>query len=242
MASAPRDSGTGGPYAGTDGGRAHGAKTLGKGLRILWELRDQPDGLTVTQLARRLALERTACYRLLRVLRDHRLVTAGSAGYRLDLGLVELSRGVRPRLQEAAAHHLRLLADLCGATAFVTALDGDDEAVVLAVVEPSRSVAHVAYRVGFRHPADQGASGLAILAGRPARPDERKAVTEARRIGYSVTAGELQHGAWGLAAPIRPADGPSEASVGVVSIGELPEAETARHVLDSARAIAAALG
>lgn len=216
-----------------------GAKTLNTGLRLLWELQQRPDGPTHTELAQRLDIERTAVYRMLGTLQAQRMVTKTESGrYYLGLGLVELARAVQPQLREAASLELRSLADSCGATAFVTSLDGDDEAVVIAVEEPSRTIAHVAYRVGFRHSATRGASGIAILAGRPARPGERTEITEARRNGYSVTSGELQAGAWGLAAPITPGDAPAQASVGIVSIGELGEGDMLPRVLATASSIA----
>ncbi|MGH3438374.1 MAG: IclR family transcriptional regulator [Sciscionella sp.] len=217
-----------------------GAKTLDSGLRILWLLAEHPDGLPIGALATRLGLDRNAVRRMLAALREGRLVARTEAGYQLGLGVVELGMSVRSRLRAAADVALHQLAGACGATAFLTSLDGDarpPEAVVVAVVEPAHSFVHVAYRVGLRHPADHGASGIAILAGRPAQAGERAEVDQARRRGYAVTSGELQVGAWGLAAPVAGGD----TSVGVVSIGELEEAATARRVCAAAAEVAALL-
>ncbi|GAA0667532.1 hypothetical protein GCM10009535_54250 [Streptomyces thermocarboxydovorans] len=87
-------------------------------------------------------------------------------------------------MREAAAAELRRLADAAGATAFVTALESDD-AVAVSVVEPTHLFAHVAYRPGLRHPVDRGASGIAVLAGRPpvrrsARRSPRPATADMR--------------------------------------------------------------
>ncbi|MET8249327.1 helix-turn-helix domain-containing protein [Streptomyces sp. NPDC005202] len=218
-----------------------GAKTLDSGLRILWALREHPDGLGLAELARLLELDRNAVRRMLGALTRHRLVVrVEPTRYQLGLGLVELALAVQPRLREAAAAELRRLADAAGATAFVTALEGDD-AVVVSVVEPTRSFAHVAYRAGLRHAADRGASGIAILAGRPPVAGERPEVTAARDRGYSMTRGELEPGTWGLAAPVTAGRLPAEASVGVVSIGELDEDRTAPEVLAAAATISALL-
>ncbi len=218
------------------------AQTLDRGLRVLEVLAQEPGGLTVTELAQRVGIHRTNVYRLLATLAQHRLVRRGRDGrrYFLGTGVAELVRGLAPDLRSAAMPVLEELADRVGATAFLTLADGE-EAVALAVVEPRRSHIHVAYRVGFRHPINRGASGLAILAGRPPSPDERPEVAEARRLGYSVTTGELQPGASGIAAPICVGGRPAEASVGVVTIGELDVAAVAPHVLAAARAIADAL-
>jgi hypothetical protein len=56
-----------------------------------------------------------------------------------------------------------------------------------------------------------------------------------------VTSGELQPGAWGLAAPILPGSRPAEASVGIVTIGERDETAVAPLVLSAAERIAQVL-
>ncbi len=235
-------------FAGPDGGGPRlgpgiglpppGSKTLNAGLRLLWLLRGNPDGMTVAEMSRISELDRNAVSRMLGALAHQRLVTRSEAGrYCLGLGLVELSLGVRQRLRETTVDELRLLAENCRATAFITALDGENEAVVVSVIEPRESMVHVAYRVGRRHPADRGASGVALLAGRPPRANERPAIAQARIRGYAVTSSELQPGAWGLAAPIKPDGQIAESSVGVVAIGELDEAQTAPYVLAAAASI-----
>jgi DNA-binding IclR family transcriptional regulator len=109
-------------------------------------------------------------------------------------------------LRDLALPVLRELAEAVGCTAHLTVADGE-EALALAVVEPSWTDFHVSYRVGSRHPLTQGAAGKAILLGR--RPDAEP---------FAVTMGELQAGARGLAAPVRGVDG-LEASVGIVTLG-----------------------
>ncbi|SEG73108.1 DNA-binding transcriptional regulator, IclR family [Thermomonospora echinospora] len=216
-----------------------GSKTVDAGLHLLEILRDHPDGLNITELSRLSGLHRNAVSRHLAALGRHRLVTRQGHTYLLGLGIVELNEAVRHRLRGAATAELQTLADACRATAFITVLDTEDEAVVLTVSEPRGSNIHVAYRAGNRHPADQGASGIAILIGRPPRQGERQAVTRARCAGYSVTSGELQPGAWGLAAPILPGSGPAEASIGIVTIGEREDETTiAPLVLSAAERIA----
>ena len=203
-------------------------QTLDRGLRVLELLAEAPDGLAVPELAAALAVHRAIVYRLLATLAGRRLVVRGRDGrYRPGAGLVGLARGVAPRLQAAALPELTALAEDLGATATLTVADGD-EAVALAVVEPRTTRIHVAYRAGLRHPLTVGASGRAILLGRPGADAGR---------GYAISSGEIQPGAIGLAAPIPGAD----ASVGVVSLVELGESAAAR-VCSAAEAIAAALG
>jgi DNA-binding IclR family transcriptional regulator len=220
---------------------ARSSQTLDRGLSVLEVLARESAGLTVTELAVRLGVHRTNVYRLLTTLIQHRLVRRESDGrYVLGTGVIDLVRGVASDLRTVALPILAALAEQAQATAYVTLADGD-EAVALIVVEPRRTEMHVAYRVGFRHPLDRGASGLAILAGRPPMPHEREEIRIARRLGYAITRGELQPGTAGIAAPICVRGQPAEASVGVVAIGELDIDAVLPHVLEAARAIAAAL-
>src|SRR5699024_3419832 len=139
-----------------------------------------------------------------------------------------LGAGLQPQLRTAAVPVLRTLADATGCTAHLTVADGE-EAMALAVVEPTWTDFHVAYRVGSRHRLTLGAAGRAILLGRPGREGES-----------AVTAGELQPGAKGLAAPLAGVVG-IEASVGIVTLGPLDVERLAPEVTRAAREFAAHL-
>ncbi|WP_166351285.1 IclR family transcriptional regulator [Phytoactinopolyspora limicola] len=214
-----------------------GSKTLDNGIRVLKALAQHPRGLTMTELATAVGAHRTVVYRLLGTLTRHGLVAQGPDNrYQLGLAIIELSGAVRPDLQTLAQAPLRELADETGATAFLSLLDGD-EVVSTLVVEPLHADAHVAYRLGTRHPVTLGSAGLAILSARAPRANERGEISLARERGYSVSQGEIQRGAWGLAAPIRPRSGDAEASVGVVALQPLDEVHVARLVMDTAETI-----
>ncbi len=190
---------------------AETSQTLDRGLRALEVLVAAPGGLTVTELAARLDVNRTVAYRLVTTLEQHSLVRKDPRGrLHIGLGLLPLAAAVQPVLRVAAMPVLRDLAESVGCTAHLTVADGG-QALALAVVEPSWTDFHVSYRVGARHPLDQGAAGKAILLGRGSRADA---------ASYVVTAGELQPGARGLAAPVLGLDG-LEASVGIVTLGDL---------------------
>ncbi len=193
---------------------AETSQTLDRGLRVLEVLASHANGLTVTELAAEVGVNRTVVYRLVTTLEQHGLARRdGSGRLHVGLGVLALARRVHPVLRQLATPVLRALAEELGTTAHLTVADGG-EALAIAVVEPSWTDFHVAYRVGARHPLDQGAAGRAILLGR-----ERRAggVAGERYVG---TAGELQPGARGLAAPVLGVEG-LEASVGVVTLGDL---------------------
>jgi DNA-binding IclR family transcriptional regulator len=186
---------------------AETSQTLDRGLRVLDVLASSPGGLTITELASRLDVNRTVVYRLVSTLEQHALVRRDPRGrLHVGLGVLHLASAVQPVLRDLAVPVLRELAEAVGCTAHLTVADGE-EALALAVVEPSWTDFHVSYRIGSRHPLNQGAAGKAILLGRRDDPES-----------YAVTAGELQAGAHGLAAPVRGVDG-LEASVGIVTLG-----------------------
>lgn len=208
---------------------AETSQTLDRGLQVLRVLSETSTGLTVTELAGALGVNRTVVYRLVATLEQHALVRRDSRGrLHVGLGVLHLASAVQPVLRDSAGPVLRQLAELTGLTAHLTVADGD-EALALAVVEPSWTDFHVAYRVGARHPLAQGAAGKAILLGR-----------DAEAPSYAVTAGELQVGARGLAAPVRGVEG-LEASVGIVTLGELDVERVGPAVAAAAAEVASRL-
>ncbi len=97
------------------------------------------------------------------------------------------------------------------------------------MIEPSWTDFHVSYRVGARHPLHRGAAGKAILL-----------LRDDATTPYVATAGELEAGARGLAAPVRGVEG-LEASVGIVTLVDLDEGELGPVVVAAADELAAQL-
>lgn len=208
------------------------SQTLDRGLTLLRLLADAQGPMTISALAAKLDVSRQAVYRLIGTLESHGLARRDAdGGCRLGLGVLELARRVQPLLRLAAVGPLRRLAEQAGATAHLTVVDGG-EALAIAVVEPTWTDFHVAYRVGSRHSLESGAAGRAILSGRDAPSGAVPA--------FVVTSGELQTGAQGIAAPVLGVEG-LEASVGVVAIGELDTARVGPLVVTAAGEVAAAL-
>jgi DNA-binding IclR family transcriptional regulator len=192
---------------------AETSQTLDRGLRVLDVLAASPGGLTVTELAGRLGVNRTVVYRLVSTLEGHALIRKDARGrLHVGLGVLRIASAVQPVLRDLAVPVLRTLAESVGCTAHLTVADGE-EALALAVVEPSWTDFHVAFRVGSRNPLNRGAAGKAILSGR-----------EPNGPPYVTTSGELQAGAQGVASPVRGVEG-LEASVGIVTLDQV-DAET----------------
>jgi len=201
--------------------------TFERGLALLQAVADA-DGEppTISELAERIGVSRAAVYRLLGPLQSRGLVRRDGSRVRLGLGVLQLAGRVLPQLRVAAMPVLRALAEEVGATAHLTVADGDD-AQAVAVVEPSWTDFHVAYRVGSRHPLRRGAAGKAILL----RPDDPE---------WACTVGELQSGAHGVAAPLRGVPG-LRASVGVVALQPLDPSAVGPQVVAAARTLTTTL-
>lgn len=205
---------------------AETSQTLDRGLRVLDVLAASPGGLTVTELAGRLEVNRTVVYRLVSTLEGHALVRKDSRGrLHVGLGVLRLASAVQPVLRDLAVPVLRSLAESVGCTAHLTVADGE-EALALAVVEPSWTDFHVALRSGTRHPLNRGAAGKAILAGRQPDPEP-----------WIATAGELQAGVRGVAAPVRGVEG-LEASVGIVTLDQVDPDSVGEQVAIAAAEVA----
>ena len=153
-----------------------------------------------------------------------------AAGPGWGWGCCGSGRQVHPLVREAALPALRSLAEDIGATAHLTLVDGT-EALAVAVVEPTWTDYHVAYRAG---------SGIrwtgAPRGGRFSPPDSR-ALGEP---GYTLTHGELEAGASGAAAPLVGVTG-VEGSVGVVMLADAVPERVGPRVVDAAREVADAL-
>lgn len=208
------------------GGR-ESSLTLDRGLALLQAVADaESEAPTISELATAIGASRAAVYRLLVPLGERGLIRRDGSKVRLGLGLLRLAAKVTPQLRLAALPALRELAEDIGATAHLTVADGD-EAQAIAVIEPSWTTYHVAYRVGTRHSLGRGAAGKAIGL----RDDDP---------GWLATTGELQPGASGIAAPVRGVPG-LRASVGVISFHELDGEVVGPRVRVAAVAVAAAL-
>lgn len=209
------------------GGSAESSLTFERGLALLQAIADvDGEPPTVSELAERVGVSRAAVYRLLGPLQARGLVRRDGSRVRLGLGVLQLAGRVLPQLRVAASPVLRTLAEQVGATAHLTVADGD-EAQAVAVVEPTWTDFHVAYRVGSRHALRRGAAGKAMLL----RPDGPQ---------WIATQGELQPGAHGVSAPVRGVPG-LRASVGVVALQQLDGAKVGPLVVSAARSVAAAL-
>lgn len=201
--------------------------TLERGLSLLEAIAEaDSEAPTISDLATAVGVSRAAVYRLLGPLQTRGLVRREGSKVRLGLGVLSLAGRVLPQLRFASLPTLRALCERVGATVHLTVADGG-EAQAVAVVEPSWANYHVAYRTGTRHSVQRGAAGRAIDL--PAEGPK-----------WIASTGELQQGAYGVAAPVRGVPG-LRASVGVVALEPLSPDEIGPLVIEATAAVADAL-
>jgi DNA-binding IclR family transcriptional regulator len=204
-----------------------GALTLDRGLALLQAVADAgEEAATISELATTIGASRAAVYRLLVPLSERGFVRRDGSKVRLGVSVLRLAACVVPQLRAAAGPVLRELAEKVGATAHLSVAEGDHIESV-AVVEPSWTDFHVAYRVGTRHPLGAGAAGKALTLRQEGR-------------GWVTAAGDLQRGVTTLAAPVRGVPG-LRASVGVLSLGPVKAEIVGPQVVEAASTLAEVL-
>ncbi|MET9914708.1 IclR family transcriptional regulator, partial [Streptomyces sp. NPDC006476] len=200
--------------------------TADRALDILTMFDDVHLVVSGTAVAERLGVARSTAYRYLQSLVAGRfLEEAPGGGFRLGLRVLEIARLARRSygLSEVALPAMEALVEETHETVLLTRRTGD---LVVCVdrAESTRAV-RISYERGSALPINAGASALVLLAWSP--DDEVRRLLEAaelrrftaatltdvdalmerigriRRLGYSITRGELDPDVVGIAAPIR---------------------------------------
>jgi DNA-binding IclR family transcriptional regulator len=178
-----------------------GSQTLARGLAALELICESPHGLTIQEIAETLDIHRTIASRLLSTLVQFRLIARHDGRFRPGVAIAVLGASFDHGLRELSTPVLRQLSDRTRATAALLVAEGNEQVAVL-VITPAGVPYHLSFREGTRYPLDRGAAGIALLAGQPARPNERDLVTQARTQGWVTTHGEVEPNAYGLAVPV----------------------------------------
>jgi DNA-binding IclR family transcriptional regulator len=177
-----------------------GNQTLARGLRALLAVADSKDGLSVYEVGELLGVHRSIAYRMLQTLVDFGLAARrGDGVYIPGARLATLAEAYQPELRNVAGPVMRALADRLQTTVSLF-VEQSNAAVAIAMVEPTTSSHHLAFRPGMRTPLTVGAAGYAILAGGPPISGEPEAVTRARELGYARSHAEIEAGQYAVAA------------------------------------------
>lgn len=208
-------------------------QSLARGLKILDLLAEAGDGLSVTELAEALGVDKASASRLVATLTRYGYAEKDEVTRRFLLGpqVVSLSRSVLTRLplREAAKPYLRQLMEATGECAHL-AVPAQGKALYIDQVE-SPATLRVNAAVGTMNPLHCTALGKVLLAfGEVEMPASLEAFTprtitdpetlrrhleEVRRLGYAVDDEEFDPGVRCIAAPVFDFRGRAVGSIGI---------------------------
>lgn len=208
-------------------------QTLARGLQILELLAEVEDGLSSTELADLLEIDKSSMSRFMSTLEKYRFVERNEQSRRYYLGTYvrELGRraGQHTSLRELAEPHLQHLGGQTRENAHVSVYSAP-QALTIADV-PSTEPLRVISEVGRRAPMHCSAIGKCLLAFSEISMPEtftrytERTITDLEQLlqeleqirlqGYSLDDEELTLGVRGLAVPIRNREGRTIATMGL---------------------------
>lgn len=227
-------------------------------VRILDGLAREPEGMTVSELARVIKLPIPTTFRILLALGEHALVEHDreTKRYRLGLALVRLSYHVLDNysIRTLARSQLVALRDRWQESFFFSELV-DGHVICLDVVHPNQAhVTGLYIRLGRQMPLHSSASAKAILAYQPLEvledmlarqpftaftpftitsvPKYTRSLREVRSHGYAVCDQETQLGVVAVSVPVRDANDSVMASLTVLGTSERMNSELKDLVAD----------
>lgn len=244
-----------------------GTQTISRALKVLGILRQSPNDLGVTELARTLSLNTSTTHRILRALVAAGYVVQSDQTERYQLGREAylLGRAAERSLGfDSVAPVLERLSDESSESSNLVVRDGDHGLVVLRV--ESKHPLRFIQPVGTRIPLHCTSSGKVFLAFAPDIAAEVAGLGELRQLtpititsgralmhdleetrarGYAINRGERLEGVRGVAAPAFDAHGTVTAAVAVqgpdVRIRDDRLDDLGRLVVSRAKEIAALL-
>lgn len=175
------------------------SKSLDRALQLLFELAKNPQGLSATELARRLSTQRPPLYRTLRTLLRYRMITRDEGKlYRLGTGVLELAQFVSGSIIDEVQPILQRAADAAALTAMLVVKQNDD-IVTLTTAKPSKLGMYIDTAPGFVHPTGDTAPRIAMRALAGPTPEDPDEVRRAREDGVATTHGAALAGRTAIA-------------------------------------------
>jgi len=216
--------------------------TAERAIDVLLLFDEEHPVLTAGEIARRLDMPRSTTYRYLQTLRSYNLIEEDArGGFRLGTRIFQLGRIARQGLGyvEVARAYMDELAALTGEVVLLTRRAGNQVVCVERVEGDPRHPIRLSYERGHVLPLHAGASAKVLLAfSDPGDIDAtlgsidslprytertvtdktalRRQLERIRSDGYALSAGEVDAGVRGIAAPILQPDGRAAAGLSVV--------------------------
>lgn len=171
--------------------------TVTRAVDLLHLLATRPEGLSITELARRLGTQRAPLYRIIGSLTERSLVHRNARGlFVLGAGLLDLARPLEQTLDELVAEPLQRAANAADAGA-VLVLDSGEGLVAAVSRSPETADMHIVTPVGHRFSDGAIAPRLVIDSMRSHEP------SEVRQRGYATSSGKALAGAWAAAFAVQ---------------------------------------
>ena len=245
--------------------------TAERAIDVLLLFDEEHPVLTAGEIARRLDMPRSTTYRYLQTLRSYNLIEEDArGGFRLGTRIFQLGRIARQGLGyvEVARSYMEELATLTGEVVLLTRRSGSQVVCVERVEGDPRHPIRLSYERGHVLPLHAGASAKVLLAFSdradidavlntsevlPRYTDRtvtdraalERQLARIRSDGYAISAGEVDEGVRGIAAPIFQADGRLAAGLSLVGpqfrLKEVALKSAITAVRQSASAISARL-
>ncbi len=160
------------------------SSTLEKAIALLWELYAEPDGLTASELARRIDIHRTGFYRLIRpFLRTQFVRRDDRRRYYLGFGITALARAVAQPIEGLIAAPIQALANKTNVSVIVVT-DTDGILVTISSAKPETPGMHVTVPPGYVH-NDNPVADLAVRSLRPPSPEDSADLRKVREQGFA---------------------------------------------------------
>lgn len=207
-------------------------QTLERGLLALEIIAQQHAQLTVAQLAEQLQINRTIAYRITRTLSAMGYIkTNDNQCLELTSKISSLNCYFEKTIPFETQQVLNLLAKETQSSASLVMAEGTDCVVVKTAAANSNQL-QINYQLGSRLAIGHAASGLAIAATFPAKPNDSEELKEVRALGYAYSAGIFQKDAIGIFMPLPG----RHMAIGIVHLGDINKDEILnklRHAIQS---------
>jgi IclR family acetate operon transcriptional repressor len=206
-------------------------RTIARAMAVLHAFDADKPELGVTELSRRVDLDKSTVYRLLSALQQGGLVAQNpeTSKYHLGLGLLRLAGLAQQNLDlpRISRPYLQELADLSQETVNLSMMTADEKIINIDGINSPHRVRNVGW-IGREMPAHAVSGGKVMLAFLPQEKLEqvlarglagltpqtiveparlRAELAQIRQVGYATAQEELEEGLSAVAAPIRNHEG-----------------------------------
>ena len=169
-----------------------GVQVIGRAANILRSLEDEPEGLSLGDIASRVDLPRSTVQRIVTALADEQLLISASPKSRVKLGpaLVRLANATNNEIDRMARPYMEALSRELGETIDLSVLQGKTAVFVDQVAGTHRL--RTISAIGERFPLHCTANGKALMATLPEDKVERRLSMELAKLTPSTKTNQVE--------------------------------------------------